>query len=64
MSFKAQFVGVCHCGCGEKIAREDWINYSDDVEGYVLEGHEQRARADRNDPRCDRCGLNHPGECL
>ena len=64
MSFQAQFVGVCKCGCGQKIARDEWINYSDAAEGFVLEGHEQRAHANRENPTCPKCFLKHAGECF
>jgi hypothetical protein len=63
MSFAAQHPGICACGCGKKFDRQELINYSDDVEGWVIEGHEQQARADRNDI-CSKCRLTHAGECF
>lgn len=63
MSFESKFVGVCKCGCGERFARGTMINYCKDVEGYVMEGHEQIAHANRENPVCKKCYIAHAGEC-
>lgn len=63
MSFPAQHPSKCKCGCGELFDREALINYSQDVEGWVISGHEQQARADRN-AVCPKCYLMHAGECF
>jgi hypothetical protein len=63
MSFPAEYVGRCRCGCGEYIDRGDLINKTMDGE-YVLAGHEQTAHANRENPVCPKCNLMHAGECF
>lgn len=67
MSFIARFPGTC-TECGDRIEPGDEVSRAAGAGGYShvtcpdsIEGRDDRAALMQ--PRCGRCGLNHPGEC-
>lgn len=66
----AKFQGVCAADCGHPIREGERIEFLDDLNDTGWRhatcpdaADEAADRAALAQPRCARCGANHPGEC-